>query len=137
MLMTLSGSNEPIFSHTQEQFKTLLTPYLTTEALDEKLYETEAKNLRLFGYGVKGFTLSMIETAIELTKGKVSGKDIQTIIDLGKNMLEHPVELLDGVQETVEKLSEQFKLMIITKGDLFHQESKIASSGLAKILPAH
>lgn len=123
--------NEPIFTHTQTQFKTLLSRYISTVDLDEKLYQTESKNLRLFGYGVKGFILSMIETAIELTAGKVSGTDIQTIIDFGKTMLEHPVELLDGVWETVEKLSEQYQLMVITKGDLFHQESKIASSGLA------
>lgn len=123
--------NEPIFTHTEEQFKNLLRSYIDIVGLDQKLYETESKNLRIFGYGVKGFTLSMIETAVELTNGKISGKDIQHIIELGKAMLDHPIELLDGVEETVKALSGQYTLMIITKGELFHQESKIARSGLA------
>lgn len=123
--------NEPIFTQTEEQFIELLSKYISTEGIDQKLYETEAKNLRLFGYGVKGFTMSMIETAIELTNGEIKGKDIQHLIDLGKNMLDHPIELLDGVQETVRELSRHYKLMIITKGELFHQETKIARSGLA------
>lgn len=123
--------NEPIFTRTEENFKILLSDYIDTAGLDQKLYETEARNLRIFGYGVKGFVLSMIETALELTEGKISGTDIQRLVDFGKEMLEHPIDLLEGVKETIQQLSGQYKLMVITKGELFHQESKIARSGLA------
>lgn len=92
--------NEPIFVKTQNRVKEILSHHLEIEQLDDLLYRTEVKNLRLFGYGVKGFTLSMIETVIELTKEAVTGAEIQRIIDLGKEMLDHPVEVLDGVRET-------------------------------------
>ncbi len=124
--------NEPIFQQTQEKLKALLAPYVNPAELDERLYETERKNLHLFGYGVKGFTLSMIETAVQLSGGLVDGRTIHQIIGMGKEMLEHPIELLDGVQETIEALAPFYELMIITKGDLFDQESKIARSGLAE-----
>ncbi|MCB0563183.1 MAG: GNAT family N-acetyltransferase [Phaeodactylibacter sp.] len=123
--------NEPIFQQTQDKLKEVLSAYIEPGQLDERLYETERNNLRLFGYGVKGFVLSMIETAVQLSGGKVSGEEVRQIIDMGKAMLEHPVDLLDGVKETVETLSEYYELMVITKGDLFDQESKIARSGLA------
>ncbi|MDJ1470364.1 HAD family hydrolase [Cytophagaceae bacterium DM2B3-1] len=122
--------NEPIFTKTQKEFKTLLEPYLTGDEIDTKLYNAEIRNLRLFGYGVKGFMLSMIETAIELTQGKITGTEIQRIIDLGKEMIEHPIEVLPNVEETIKLLQDQYELMVITKGDLFDQESKIARSGL-------
>ncbi|MDJ1506612.1 HAD family hydrolase [Xanthocytophaga agilis] len=122
--------NEPIFTKTQKEFKTLLEPYLTGDEIDTKLYNAEIRNLRLFGYGVKGFMLSMIETAIELTQGKITGSEIQRIIDLGKEMIEHPIEVLPNVEETIKLLQDQYELMVITKGDLFDQESKIARSGL-------
>ena len=123
--------NEPIFTKTQHACKSLLKKYVSPEILDEKLYATEIRNLKLFGYGVKGFTLSMIETAVELSEGKISGKEIQTIIELAKEMVKHPVELLPNVATTLEQLKDQYELMIITKGDLFDQESKIARSGIA------
>ncbi|MCB0572882.1 MAG: GNAT family N-acetyltransferase [Phaeodactylibacter sp.] len=123
--------NEPIFQQTQERLKALLAPYVAPEIFDEQLYATERNNLHLFGYGVKGFTLSMIETAIQLTNGKMDGRTAQQIIGMGKEMLEHPIELLDGVEETIEALAPYYELMIITKGDLFDQESKAARSGLA------
>ncbi len=123
--------NEPIFVKTQDRCKELLSLYVEPERMDEKLYETEMKNLRLFGYGIKGFMLSMIETAIELSDGKIIGSEIQRIVDLGKEMLEHPIHLLPNVKETINALKEDFELMVITKGDLFDQESKVARSGLA------
>jgi putative hydrolase of the HAD superfamily len=125
--------NESLFTLTQERFRTLLEHYLTAEELEQRLIATEGKNLHVFGYGIKGFTLSMIETAIEVSGGQVPASTIQTMIDYGKEMLAHPVELLDGVQQTIESLHRRYRLLLITKGDLFDQESKIARSGLAEL----
>jgi putative hydrolase of the HAD superfamily len=122
--------NEPLFTTAQERFRALLGRYHDAEWIDARLYETEKRNLRLFGYGVKGFTLSMIETAIELTEGRITGAEIQEILGMGLEMLRAPVELLEGVQETVAELADQYSLMLLTKGDLFDQESKLARSGL-------
>lgn len=122
--------NEPIFRTAEEQCKEILKDHIAPSELTEKLYETEMKNLKLFGYGIKGFTLSLIETAIELSGNKVSAGEIQKIVELGKEMIRHPVELLSGVEETITTLKEDYTLMILTKGDLFDQESKIARSGL-------
>ena len=122
---------EHIFSMTQEKFKQLLAAYHGGEGIEQKLFETEVRNLQLFGYGIKGFTLSMIETAIELTDGRIHGREIQQIIDFAREMLAMPVQLLDHVAETVAALAATQRLMIITKGDLIDQESKIAQSGLA------
>ncbi len=126
--------NETVFSLTQERFRQLLSVHLPdTARLDQRLHDRERANLRLFGYGIKGFTLSMIETAIEVSEGRVSAAEIQLLIDAGKAMLSHPVELLDGVQATIESLAAGYQLILITKGDLFDQESKIARSGLAEL----
>lgn len=122
--------NETIFSMTQEKFREMLGPFSEAADPDERLLAVERANLRLFGYGIKGFVLSMIETAIEVTQGRIAAHDIQRLIDYGKAMLDHPVELLDGVTETLEALSSAHDLILITKGDLFDQESKLARSGL-------
>ena len=122
---------ESLFVDIQEQFKKLLTHYHSPEWIDSRLLEAEKRNLEYFGYGVKGFTLSMIETAIELTEGRIEGAEIQRIIDFAKEMVRSPVEVLENVEETLIELVKDYKLMIITKGDLFDQESKIARSGLA------
>ena len=124
--------NETIFVTAQEKFRKLLAKYHSKEWIDHKLYETEARNLQHFGYGVKGFTLSMIETAIELSEGRISGAEIRAVIELGKEMLKAPVALLDGVQECIEELLKCYRLMVITKGDLFDQEAKFAKSGLGE-----
>jgi putative hydrolase of the HAD superfamily len=121
---------EALYVGTQDRFRQLLAPYHSAEWIDKKLFDTEMRNLRLFGYGIKGFTLSLIETAIELTEGRISGAEIQGIIDLARGMLEAEVRLLDGVAEAVAALAQRFPLMIITKGDLYDQETKIARSGL-------
>ncbi|HJZ50225.1 MAG TPA: HAD family hydrolase [Roseiflexaceae bacterium] len=124
--------NESIFSMTEEKFMQLLAAYHSPELIQHKLYEIELRNLHNFGYGVKGFMLSMIETAIELTDGQVSGAVIQQILDFGKAMVHAPVELLDHVAEVVPRLAASHTLMLLTKGDLFDQESKLARSGLAE-----
>ncbi len=125
--------NETLFTETQKKFKSLLLEYHSEEWVDQKLYETEMRNLQHFGYGVKGFTLSMIETAVELSEGRIGGSEISQIISFAKEMLSSPVELLDGIADTIGKLSETHRLMIITKGDLFDQESKIARSGIGEL----
>ena len=96
----------------------------------EHLDAAEMRNIKHFGYGVKGFTLSMVETAVELTEGRVKGNEIQEIITLAKKMLSAPIEVLPGVEKTVGQLSGEYRLLLITKGDLFDQETKLARSGL-------
>ena len=124
--------NESIFDLTQERVARLLAEWVPAAELGEKLSRMERRNLRLFGYGAKGFTLSMIETALEVSGGKIPGRVIQAILDAGKAMIEHPVELLPGVARTLDRLAADHPLLLITKGELFHQESKIARSGLAE-----
>jgi len=126
--------SENQFVMTQDRFKGLLAGHADPDLLDARLMAHERENLQVFGYGVKGFTLSMIETAIEVTEGRIDTDDIQAIIDGAKEMLQHPVELLDGVAETVQALVKDYRVMVITKGDLFHQESKLARSGLVEDL---
>ncbi|HEY8078169.1 MAG TPA: HAD family hydrolase, partial [Labilithrix sp.] len=123
--------NETIFAAAQAELRTLLARYQDDKTIDARLLATETRNLSHFGYGVKGFTLSMIETAVELSDGHVTGAEIQRIVDLGRGMLAAPVELLDGVRETVAALADH-RLVLVTKGDLFDQESKLARSGLGE-----
>lgn len=124
--------NEILFTATQEKYKKLLTKYHSEEWIESKLYDTETQNIQHFGYGIKGFTLSMIETAVELSEGRITGEEINQIIEFAKEMLKSPTELLEDVEETIYNLSKTHELMIITKGDLFDQESKIVRSGLAE-----
>jgi putative hydrolase of the HAD superfamily len=122
--------NESLFAVTQGKFRDLLSPYGDAEWIDKQLFATETRNLEHFGYGIKGFTLSMIETAVELTNGRIGGHEIGQIVEWGRTMLASPVELLPGVEEVVARLGEEYPLLLITKGDLFDQESKLARSGL-------
>jgi putative hydrolase of the HAD superfamily len=128
--------SEQLFVDTQLRFRELLAPHADLDAadLDARLVEVERRNMAIFGYGVKAFTLSLIETAIEVTDGRVPAAVIQAVLDLGKVLHDHPVQLLDGVLETVDALSDRYRLLVITKGDLLHQESKVARSGLAEQL---
>jgi putative hydrolase of the HAD superfamily len=128
--------NETVFSMTQERICELLSDHADLTSLEERLYATETRNLRLYGYGAKSFILSIIETAIEVSDGAVTTATIREILDFGKAMIEHPVELLDGVRECVEELAatDRYELFVITKGELFHQESKFARSGLDDVL---
>jgi len=121
---------ERVFAMTEQRFRALLEPYLDGVDLNARLLATERHNLALLGYGVKAFVLSMIETAIEVSSAQVPATVIGEIIAAGKAMLDHPVELLDGVAETVPVLAARWQLLLVTKGDLFDQESKLARSGL-------
>ena len=126
--------SESHFVDAHERYCALLAPYVDGNAalLDGKVVATESANLALYGYGVKAFTLSLIETAIDVTGGRVTSKEITAILELGKGLLNHPVELLEGVAETIEDVAApDRRLIVITKGDLFHQEAKVAGSGLA------
>jgi putative hydrolase of the HAD superfamily len=127
--------NEEYFAASQQAFRDLLAPYVNGDVdVAERLEAKERANLELFGYGVKGFTLSLIETAVEVTAGRVSGAVVQALLDLGKGMLQQPVELIEGVAETIPLLAEQHRLIVITKGDLWNQEQKLARSGLAELM---
>jgi putative hydrolase of the HAD superfamily len=122
--------SEQLFADTQHALRELLSHYADMTTIDTKLLEIEQRNLAIFGYGVKGFVLSMIETAIEISDSRVSARDIHRIVTMGKTLLEHPIELLDGVGDVVSELSRRHRLILVTKGDLMHQESKVAASGL-------
>ena len=127
--------NEEYFAASQEAFRSLLAPYVNGDIdLDARLEATERANLELFGYGVKGFILSLVETAIDVSRGRVTANDLQVLLDLGKAMLKRPVELIEGVAETVPVLAERYRLVVVTKGDLWNQEQKLARSGLAELL---
>lgn len=125
--------NERFFSLTQTHFTDLLREHAEPDHLVERLLAAERRNLGHYGFGVKGFVLSMIETAIEVTDGRVPGHTIGKIIEAGQDMLAHPIELLDGVGETIEALRGRFHLLVITKGDLLDQERKVAQSGLGDV----
>ncbi len=125
--------NERLYERTQAGLAALLAPYgISGQALDERLLATESRNIAFFGYGIKSFTLSMIETAVELTGGTISGRDVLAILSLARAQLDAPVELLDHVTGTVSQLAALHRLMVITKGDLRDQEVKIARSGLGE-----
>ena len=121
---------ESHFRLTQARFAELLAAFAPQAQLHQRLAEVEAKNLRLYGYGVKGFTLSMIETAMEFADGGDATAAIREILAAGREMLTHPVDPLPGVAETLPILAERYRLVLITKGDLLHQERKLAASGL-------
>ncbi|MBV9952177.1 MAG: HAD family hydrolase [Acidimicrobiia bacterium] len=125
--------SEVHFADVHEVYRDVFTPFVGDGTdVDARLYATERRNLELFGYGAKGFILSMIETAIELSEGAVTSAEITRILALGKGLLSHPVELIDGVADTVPTLAAAgYRLVLVTKGDLFHQEQKVAASGLA------
>lgn len=129
--------NEPLFWASTRRFQDVLAPYSEPEALAHQLETTQITNLALFGYGIKGFVLSMIETAIEVSDGHVPAAVIAEFIERGKDMLAHPVHLLDGVAQTLAQVRAMgYRLVLITKGDLFDQESKLARSGLAELFHA-
>lgn len=123
--------NEIYFRETEEKFCHLLTPYVNEpEKIIPELYHTEMQNMRTYGYGIKAFILSVIETALRLTEGQIPGSIIEEILSLGKIQLSHPVELLEGVKETLNALVGRYRLILVTKGDLLDQENKLRNSGL-------
>jgi putative hydrolase of the HAD superfamily len=125
--------SETRFHVTQGEFRELLKRHVPEAEADLRLAEMEMKNLGIYGYGVKSFTLSMLETAIELTEGRIPASDLEVILGWGKRMLMEPTELLEGVEATLRGLSGRYDLLLITKGDLFDQESKLARSGLGEL----
>lgn len=122
--------NEPYFRQSEEAFCTLLEEYLPRHELERELLKVEIGNLGLYGYGIKGFVLSMIETAMAVTNNMISAKTIGDIIELGKQMLNQPIELLDGVEEVLRALKGRYRLVVATKGDLLDQERKLKKSNL-------
>ena len=125
--------NESHFNVTQSELRELLLSHAPDADVDHRLFGIEMANLKLYGYGIKSFTLSMLETAIEVTDGRIPASDLKVILGWGKRMLQQPTELLDGVRETLVEVSRTHSVLLITKGDLFDQESKLARSGLGEL----
>ena len=121
---------EPYFQETEEKFCELLAPYLSRHTLSQELFKTEINNLRLYGYGIKGYILSMIEAALKISDNTINNEVIEKIIQYGKELLEKPIEILDGVEETLQALKGRYKLVVATKGDLLDQRRKLHNSGL-------
>lgn len=128
--------NEQFFRLTEDRFVALLGAHGRAAEISGKLLEAEKRNLAFYGFGIKGFVLSMIETAIEITKGEVKASVIAEILAAGREMAAHPVETLPHVRETLEALAPDYRLVLITKGDLFDQERKLAASGLGELFDA-
>jgi len=124
--------NETYFREAEEKFADLIENYETKNKVDQELFKTEMNNLELYGYGIKGFMLSMIESAMELSNNHVPPQTLTEILNLGKEMIAKPVELLQGVEEVLQKLSRKYRLIVLTKGDLLDQERKLERSGLTK-----
>ena len=125
--------NETRFNITQADYRELLGRHVTGVDIAARLAETEMKNLGLYGYGVKSFTLSMLATAIQLTEARIPAADLEVILGWGKRMLMEPTELLERVEETLKQIAGRYDLLLITKGDIFDQESKLARSGLGEL----
>ena len=129
--------SEDYFAQAQAEFEHIVGRYvdLADSRARERLFAVERGNLALFGYGVKGMALSMMEAAIDITGERIDAADMHRILRMAKDMLEHPVELLPGVREAVEEIAAAHEVVLITKGDLFHQEAKVRQSGLAHLFP--
>ena len=125
--------NQYLYNMTVERFADLLSPYHDRQWIMDRLDTVESGNLAYYGYGIKSFSLSMIETAIELTEGRITGGEIQNILDYTREMIRAPVEVVPNVREVITELDPSYFLMVITKGDLLDQESKVARSGLGDL----
>ena len=125
--------SEDYYRAAQAQFEAILRGYVDHADLSERLYAIENRNLALFGYGAKGMILSMVETAIAVTDQRISASDLHRIVELGKTILRHPVEVLPHVVDAVEAIRARWPVVLITKGDLFHQEAKLRQSGLSHL----
>ena len=124
--------NETYFRDAEHQFAKLLTAFETENKIEQELFKTEIRNLSLYGYGVKGFMLSMVECALEISNNNLNPALLNNILNIGKEMLEKPIELLEGVEEVLKALQGKYKLIVATKGDLLDQERKLEKSGLMK-----
>lgn len=125
--------NERFFRLTEGRFLELLKDYAEPDHLADRLLDAERRNIERYGYGIKGFTLSMIETALQVTDNRVPGTVIAELVAAGQEMLAHPIELLPGAGETLDELAGAYQLLLITKGDLIDQERKLAQSGLGDL----
>lgn len=125
--------SQDYFEDAQAEFERIVARYVDLTDIGKRLYECESRNIAIFGYGVKGMVLSMVEAAVEITQARISGADIHRIVQLGKDLLQHPVDVLPGVRDAVEAIARDFPVVLITKGDLFHQEAKVRDSGLADL----
>jgi putative hydrolase of the HAD superfamily len=127
--------SQDYFDQAQLDFERIVGAYvdLHDARVHERLYEVEKGNIALFGYGVKGMVLSMIEAAVDITGSRISAHDLHRVVTLGKDLLRHPVELLPGIREAVESIAAEFDVVLITKGDLFHQEAKVKQCGFADL----
>ena len=128
--------HEHFYRQTEDRLHALLVDHGASQDISLRLFEIEQRNLPLYGFGVKGFTLSMIETAIETTHGRASAALIAQIVAAGRELLRHPIEVLPHARETLSRLAGAFRLILITKGDLFDQERKLEESGLADFFDA-
>lgn len=124
--------NEPYFVETEEKFLELMQDYLSRQSLSQELFKIEIDNLGLYGYGIKAYTLSMIEAALKISDNTISVEAVAKIIEYGKELLQRPIELLDGVEATLESLFGKYRLVVATKGDLLDQRRKLHNSGLGK-----
>jgi putative hydrolase of the HAD superfamily len=122
--------NEPFYQDVEREFCQIMKPYHDEAETSEELFKTEMQNLEIYGYGAKGFILAMVETALRTTEGKITAKEINRIIDIGKTLLNMPIQMLDGVENTLKRLQGRYKLILATKGDLLDQERKLQKSGL-------
>jgi len=122
--------NEPFYQDVEKKFCQIMKPYLIEKETSSELFKTEMQNLEIYGYGAKGFLLAMIETALRATEGKITSAEINRILEIGKTLLAMPIQLLDGVENVLQKLQGKYKLILVTKGDLLDQERKLQNSGL-------
>jgi putative hydrolase of the HAD superfamily len=127
--------SEDYYRAAQAEFERIVGGYVDLDDLHARLYAIEHANLALFGYGAKGMTLSMVEAAIAITDARIAASDLRRIVELGKAILRHPVDLLPGIREAVAAIAAEHDVVLITKGDLFHQEAKVRESGLADLFP--
>ena len=122
--------NEPFYQEVEKKFCQIMKPYLIEKETSAELFKTEMQNLEIYGYGAKGFLLAMIETSLRATQGKITTTEIHKIIEIGKTLLTMPIQMLAGVEDVLQKLQGQYKLILVTKGDLLDQERKLQDSGL-------
>jgi putative hydrolase of the HAD superfamily len=125
--------SEDYYRDAQAEFERIVAGYVDLDDAHDRLYAVEKQNIALFGYGAKGMTLSMVEAAIAITEERISARDLHRIVEIGKSVLQHPVELLPGIREAVAAIARERPVVLITKGDLFHQEAKVRDSGLSDL----
>lgn len=125
--------SQDYFDDAQAQFERIISHYVDLDDVGKRLYGYESRNIAFFGYGVKGMALSMVEAAVDITDARIKASDIKRIVAIAKQLLRHPVEVLDDVREAVTAIAAKYPVALITKGDLFHQEAKVRESGLSDL----